>query len=206
MKMRSKVILIIIFLVATFSFPFILSIFINKSEDTKSCKELVLNNESVGNYFGVIKTIRPKINGWGKKWSSKEGVSGSCCFSIHGDIRKGSIRVRWIKENDKLKITTISTRVGLCSTYNLWPEPIASPPDYIFPSNVWDGIILLLLTFIMVVLYFNIKKAGMFVTLFYPRVTWTEKSQAIAKWILLAVAFGYLSYSVLCFFNIYTLF
>lgn len=206
MKMRSKVILIIIFLVATFSFPFILSIFINKSEDTKSCKELVLNNKSVENYFGVIKTIRPKMAGSGKKWSSKEGVSGSNCFSIQGGIKKGSIRVIWVKENDKIKITAISTRVGLCSTYNLWPEPIVTPPNYILPSNVWDGIILLIGTFIVFVFYLNIKKVSIFVASFYPPMTWTEKSQAVAKWILLAVAFGYLSYSILCFLNICTLF
>jgi hypothetical protein len=179
---------------------------LNKSEDIKSCKELVLNNESVKNYFGVIKTIRPKINGWGKKWSSEEGVSGSCGFSIQGGIKKGNISVRWIKENDKIKITMISTRVGLCSSYNLWPEPTVTPPNYILSSNAWDGIELLIGTLIISVLYFNIKKVGMFVTLFYPRVTWTEKSQTIAKWVLLAVTFGYLSYSVLCFLNICTLF
>lgn len=206
MKMRSKVILIIIFLTVASAFPFIFSIFINKSEDTKSCQELVLNNKSVENYFGVIKTIRSKMIGSGKKWSSKEGVSGSNCFSIQGGIKKGNIRVRWIKENDKIKITTISTREGLCSTRVIWPEPIVAQSDYILPSNVWDGIIMLIGTFIVFVFYLNIKKVGIFITSFYPPITWTEKRQAISKWILLAVAFWYLSYSILCFLDIYTLF
>lgn len=207
MKRRTKKLIVIIMIVLPIiTFPCLLILFIltNKPEEVESCKTFVLNNKSVNDYFGTIKSISLGFEGGGQR----EGVTGFYSFTIHGE-KHGTkrIRVMWQKKDDKMNITMLTTREGLASTRVLWPESEATSPRYLLPSHTWDGIILLVSSFVLLFFYINTKQNGLLVKLCYPVVAWTgEKGRKIAGLGFLAAAIGTIIYSILCFLNIYTLF
>jgi hypothetical protein len=200
------VIVIVSFLVGALIFQFIFSKFIYKHGELEQCKTFLTSNSIVQDYFGSVKSVKPKLSGGSRQVSSTGEISGSFVCKIKGTKRKGVVRVDWQKKNDKLDVIQISTRQGLAGTRVLWPDAKATSVDYILPSNIWDGIILLAGLPLLLALYINTKREGIFIKFIFPLITWRERGRRVMELLFLFGVFVNILWSILCFFNIATLF
>ena len=208
MKKHIKIItiVVIIFLVSIFAFQVIVFSFITNKVIVEECKKFILNNKSVNDYFGGIKSIRLKMFGSERHWGGNEGTGGSYSFYILGEKKGGTVKAEWREDSNKIDITMVSTREGLANTRILWPEPKTRQKSYLLPSNIWDGIILMIMNFIIFLFYLNIRREGLLVKFFFPFITWTDGSRKFFKWWLLTGIFIGCIFIALCLFKGYTIF
>lgn len=203
---KSLVMVIIALLAASLVFEFIASKLIYNPQEVEQCKAFVMNDTDIQDFFGTIKNVKLRVQGGGRSVSTKEGISGSCSFRVSGIKQKGAIKVKWKKDDDKITVTQISMREGFTGTRILWPKSEATSVNYILPSHIWDGIILLVGASLVFFFYRNSKKNGKMVKLFFPFVNWSERSRAIMELLFIVASLGSIILSILCFLNIYTLF
>ena len=183
----------------------IVRIFIFDHPEIEQCKTFLLDNTAIRFFFGTIESIEVKLIGSGKDVSSKKGTSGYYSFRLKGSNRKANVKVLWRLSNGKVEVTQVSMRTGFAGTVILWPESEATPSQYLLPSHIWDGIILLFLAFLNFLLHLNAKKNGKIVQYLYPAMLRIGNTTTMA-WGFLIVGYGCIAYSILCFLNICTLF
>ena len=156
-----------------------------KAEEIAFCRRFLLDNSTVREYFGALKSVK-LVNNKGTRgvtWSTEEGkvIDGIYRFRVNGESRKGRVRVHWQKSHDAMKVTRLSMRVGLAGTRVLWPESQVSSADYIFPSHVWDGIISVAIAGLCLLFYVGFKKRSKWAEFFFFFVARSEKWRAADK-------------------------
>jgi len=204
--MQHKKYFIIALFIFVIAFLIMVNVFIYDTEEVEQCKNFLADNRNIKNFFGDVTSIKYRFVGSGKQKNTRKGVSGYYSFKICGDKHKGVVKVKWREENSQVIPISLSTREGLCGNRILWPESRAKSSGYILTSNVWDGIILLVLASISYFFHLNAKRNSKLFNFFYPSALRFESNHAITAWGFLVAAFGCVIYSVLCFLNIFMLF
>jgi hypothetical protein len=202
---RKKVLIFGVSFVFIVSFLITIEVLIFEPDEIGQCKEFIIDNANVRDLFGTIESIKPRFIGSGRHKSTKKGVSGYYSFRVKGSKRKNTIKAKWQQHNDKINVTQISMRKGLASTSIIWPKSETELNDYLLPSYMWDGIILLGLAFLNLLFHLSAKKNGKLARFCYPSMLRIGSMTAMS-WGFLIVSCGCVVYSILCFFNICTLF
>jgi len=168
--------------------------------EAEQCKAFVLKNAEVQNFFGTIKSVTVRFVGSGRT-EKQNAIWGYYSFVVKGSKQTGEIRVEWNMHGINADVTRISVRTGLMGENQLWPPSKTEVSKCLLPSHIWDGIILLGMSFINFLFHISIRKNGSLVRFFYPpalrltKLTWTFLISAIALFL----------YSIICFLNIWIL-
>jgi len=202
---RKKALTFGISFVVIAGFLIITKTLIFETNEIGQCKKFITDNANVQDLFGTIESIKPKFIGSSRYKDTRKGVSGYYSFRVQGRRKKGTIKAKWQQHNDKINVTQISMRKGLASTSIIWPKSETELNDYLLPSYMWDGIILLGLAFLNLLFHLSAKKNGKLARFCYPSMLRIGSMTAMS-WGFLIISCGCAVYSILCFLNICTLF
>lgn len=176
----------------------------NKKDNSKIINkaiDLIKSNEAVKEIVGDNPYVKLSV----KTVFKTQLGTNDMVIKVKGDKSKDYFRIKLMLNRNELSVREISRRVGFKTTDIIWPEELKTQSMCYLPSNVYDSIIMLIISLSFFVIAQSAKKEGRFFRMLYPK----QLTYVSSLWVYREMMLGGLLFAgmfICCLLNVFTIF